>query len=136
MYANLKLQYMECNIKIYKAMIQWSMLFSTIAFCYECCKPRRKKGEREATLNQGESPSFPDTCHVCCREHLHWRCTSMMSMITHQYLISNHMHLLCLSLHRLIWPSGNLWNQRLMIWTRMRMLIYSLVFNLMTLQGR
>ena len=49
-------------------MIQLRMVFSTIAFYCECCKSGRKKGReevgREATLNQGESPSFPDTCHV------------------------------------------------------------------------
>ena len=58
---------MKHNIKIYKAIIQLSIIFSTIAFYYECCKSGRKKGEREwqATLNQGDSPSFPGSCHVC-----------------------------------------------------------------------
>ena len=26
---------------------------------------RKREREWEATLNQGDSPSFPDTCHVC-----------------------------------------------------------------------
>ena len=43
-------------------MIQTSMIFSTIAFYYEYCKSGRRKGVGwEATLNQGDSPSFPDT---------------------------------------------------------------------------
>ena len=48
-------------------MIQVSMVASTIAFYDGCCKLGKKKGEREweATPNQGESPSFSDTCHVC-----------------------------------------------------------------------
>ena len=70
MYANLKLQYMKHTIEIYKTMI-----FRTIACYYEYCRPGRKKGREgvgwEATLNQGESPTFPDTYCVCCREHLH-----------------------------------------------------------------
>ena len=47
-------------------MIQLSIIFSKIAFYYECCKSEKKEREREreATLNQGDSPSFPDTCHV------------------------------------------------------------------------
>ena len=57
---------MKHNIKIHKTMIQLSIIFSTIAFYYECCKSGRKRGEREATLNQGDSPSFRDTCHVWC----------------------------------------------------------------------
>ena len=44
------------------------MIFSTIAFCYECCKSGRKKEREgvgwESTVNKGEFPSFPDTCHV------------------------------------------------------------------------
>ena len=39
--------HMKHNIKIYKTMIQLSMIFSTIAFYYECCKSERKNGERE-----------------------------------------------------------------------------------------
>ena len=45
------------------------MIFSTIAYYWECCKLGRKKGEKEweATLNLREFSSFPDTCHVCMR---------------------------------------------------------------------
>ena len=51
---------MTHNIKIHGTMIPMSIIFSTIAFYYECCKSGRKKGVLwEATLNQGESPSFP-----------------------------------------------------------------------------
>ena len=35
------------NIKIYKTMIQLSMIFSIIAFYYECCKWGRKREESE-----------------------------------------------------------------------------------------
>ena len=61
---------MKHDIKIYKTMIQLSMILSTIAFYYECCKSGRKRGGKgvgwKATLNQGESSSFPGTCHVRC----------------------------------------------------------------------
>ena len=51
---------MKHNIKIYKTMIQLSMISSTIAFYYEFCKSGRKKGVGwEATLNQGDSPLIP-----------------------------------------------------------------------------
>ena len=56
-------KYMKHNIKNYKTMIQLSMIFSTIAFYYGCCKPGRKKGREgvgwKATLNQGDSPLIP-----------------------------------------------------------------------------
>ena len=38
---------MKHNIKIYKTMIQLSMILSTIAFYYKCRKSEREKGERE-----------------------------------------------------------------------------------------
>ena len=44
---NFKHQYMKHNIKVYKTMIQLSIIFSTIAFYYECCKSGRKERERE-----------------------------------------------------------------------------------------
>ena len=60
---------MKRNIKNYKTMIQLSITFRAIAFYYECCKSGRKKAregvEWEATLNQGDSPTFSDTWHVC-----------------------------------------------------------------------
>ena len=58
---------MKHKVKIYKTMIQLRMIFSTIAFYYECYESGRKKGEGEwqVTLNQRDSLSFPDTCHAC-----------------------------------------------------------------------
>ena len=57
---------MKHNIKIYKTMIQLSIIFSTIAFYYECCISGRKERVRwKATLDLGDSPSFSDPCHVC-----------------------------------------------------------------------
>ena len=53
---------MISNNKIYKTMIQLSIIFSTIALYYYCSKSGIKKGLGwEAILNQGDSPSFPDT---------------------------------------------------------------------------
>ena len=47
-------------------MISSSIIFSTIAFYYECCKSWRK--ERESVVGgnskSGRTPSFPDTCQV------------------------------------------------------------------------
>ena len=56
----------KTNIKIYKTMIQLSMIFSAIGFYYECCKSGRKERERGVGGNfkSGKIPSFPGTCHV------------------------------------------------------------------------
>ena len=48
-------------------MIPISIIFSTIAFYYECCKSGRKR-ERGSGVGvnskSGKIPSFPDTRHV------------------------------------------------------------------------
>ena len=64
--ANFRLNYVKHSIEIYKTVIQLSVIFSTIAFYYAVSQggKRREGMEWEATLNQGDSPSFPDTCHV------------------------------------------------------------------------
>ena len=46
-----------------------SIIFSTIPFYYECWKSGggvggREGVGRETAPNQGDSPSFPDTCHI------------------------------------------------------------------------
>ena len=49
-------------------MIQLGIIFCTIVFIMNAVNQEGKKGREgvgwEATLNQGGSPSFPDTCHV------------------------------------------------------------------------
>ena len=48
-------------------MSQLNVIFSIIAFYYECVNRRGKKKEVGwgTTLNQGVSHPFPETCHVC-----------------------------------------------------------------------
>ena len=55
-------------IKIYKTMIQLSMIFSTIDYYMNALNHQGEKREGvrwEKTLNQAESPSLPNTCYVC-----------------------------------------------------------------------
>ena len=55
---------MKHNIKIYKTMIQLSMIF-----IMNTLKSGRKEREREIRVGgnckSGKIPSFSDTCHVC-----------------------------------------------------------------------
>ena len=76
-------KYMKHNIKIYKTMIQSSMIFSTFAFYYECCKSGGKGREGvgwEATLNQGDSPLIP----------WHLSCMTWISRVSYKHEKKNH----------------------------------------------
>ena len=46
-------------------MIQLSMIFSTIAFYYECCKSGRKRQRGSGLGGLFKSGRFSNTCYVC-----------------------------------------------------------------------